>query len=153
MRITFPLTEEDTPVKGWRRGQPIPKEAGIPESWCCIDCGYNTAPGCSNRAKTEKAFETQRGIEQTYNSKSEVYSVHNHVWKAAGMERHDGCLCIGCLEKRLGRELSMEDFMLEDALNLLPGTRRLRDRRRRFKPKIEGPLDKIDWRSVCGRTA
>ena len=32
--------------------------SNITESWLCIDCGINTAPGCSNRipARTSLAF-------------------------------------------------------------------------------------------------
>ena len=32
-------------------------EGLVPESWCCIDCGMNTAPGMLNRAEMEKAVE------------------------------------------------------------------------------------------------
>ena len=28
----------------------------VPESWYCIDCGFNTAPGFLNRVKMEKAI-------------------------------------------------------------------------------------------------
>jgi hypothetical protein len=37
--------------------------------------------------------------------------VHDAVWKAAGMEPYGGVLCIGCLEERLGRHLTADDFM------------------------------------------
>ena len=40
----------------------------------------------------------------------EYYMVHDNVWKAAGMEPEGGCLCIGCLEERLGRMLTPDDF-------------------------------------------
>ena len=41
--------------------------------------------------------------------------VKNSVWKAAGMaaekpDTRSGFLCIGCLEKRLGRNLTPADF-------------------------------------------
>lgn len=35
--------------------------------------------------------------------------VHGGVWADAGMG-HDGYLCIGCLERRLGRKLHRADF-------------------------------------------
>jgi hypothetical protein len=41
----------------------------------------------------------------------EYYMVHDNVWKAAGMEPEGGCLCIGCLEERLNRMLTPDDFM------------------------------------------
>ena len=42
-----------------------------------------------------------------------------------------GCLCIGCLEKRIGRRLKPKDFLRGDPFNddLLPGTPRLLKRR------------------------
>lgn len=51
---------------------------------------------------------------------SEWYVVHDHVWEAAGMDANHipewgyggehHYLCIGCLEQRLGRELTAADF-------------------------------------------
>jgi hypothetical protein len=57
----------------------------------CKDCGTDTTPSEGAR---------------------EDYMVHNELWRAAGMPEEDGgfYLCIGCLEKRLGRELTAEDF-------------------------------------------
>jgi hypothetical protein len=37
----------------WSAGDPIPSRI-IPESWHCIDCGVNTAPGLLNRALKRK---------------------------------------------------------------------------------------------------
>lgn len=58
----------------------------IPESWACIDCGINTAPGCSNRFQMEQAFASgiraHHGVEQTINQYSEVYMVKPAVCKA-----------------------------------------------------------------------
>lgn len=50
----------------------------------CIDCGFNTM--------------------------TEYYMVHNALWAEAGMKPDGGMLCIGCLEDRLGRTLTMNDF-------------------------------------------
>ena len=49
------------------------------------------------------------------NDESEVYHLRDAVWKAAGMAPFDGCLCIGCLEKRLGRQLRPTDFVADMA--------------------------------------
>ncbi len=113
-----------------------------PESWCCIDCGINTAPGLLNRVEMERAFaldpkakveglEWSWSLEQTTDHHCEVYSVRSAIWKAAGMEPSGGCLCIGCLEKRLGRRLTPKDFAKGDAFNFprSPGTPRLKERR------------------------
>lgn len=58
----------------------------------CVDCGVDTNP--------------TDGLEL----RSEFYMVHDEVWAAAGMEPNGGCLCVGCLEKRLGRKLWAGDF-------------------------------------------
>jgi hypothetical protein len=105
----------------------------VPESWAWIDCGRNTAPGLSNRREIEQAFAVVRNnnesITQTFTEHSEVYMVKPNVWKAAGMESFSGCLCIGCLEKRLGRTLMPRDFMRKHSFNKMPGTERLLARR------------------------
>jgi hypothetical protein len=108
----------------------------IPESWLCIDCGFNTAPALLNRRDAEKAikalgfaWDMGAGVEQHINSDSEVYTVLRKVWKKAGVEEMGGCLCIGCLEKRIGRKLKPKDFLRDHSFNNLPGTRRLLQRR------------------------
>jgi hypothetical protein len=106
----------------------------MPETWDCIDCGLNTAPGCSTRCEMEAAFsviarDPEQGIPQTFDDRTEVYMVKSTVWRAARMEEYDGCLCIGCLENRIGRELKPRDFMRDHEFNQLPGTERLRSRR------------------------
>jgi hypothetical protein len=106
----------------------------IPESWACIDCGVNTAPGLANRAQAEKAFAADwknEGLKVTIDERSEVYTVKPSVWQAAGMETMGGCLCIGCLEKRLGRTSVRKDFVRNHPFNSMPGTERLLSRRER----------------------
>jgi hypothetical protein len=104
----------------------------IPESWLCVDCGTNTAPGLLNRAEMEKAAEEQGEAEVFIDNQTEVYTVRDAVWKAAGMEPMGGCLCIGCLEKRLDRVLKPEDFKHGHELDdpKIPGTSRLKKRRK-----------------------
>ena len=112
----------------------VSARGAVPESWNCIDCGINTAPGCSNRAQIDQAFaapsvRAKQTVPHTFDERSEVYMVKPAVWKAAGMDEQGGCLCIGCLEKRLGRTLTPKDFPRHDPLNWLPGTERLLSRR------------------------
>jgi hypothetical protein len=57
----------------------------------CSDCGAPT-------------LSAEPGV------RAEYYMVHNEVWAAAGAKPADMVLCIGCLEKRLGRQLTPEDF-------------------------------------------
>ena len=68
----------------------------------------------------------------TYTTETEVYYVHPHVWKASGVDFWGGVLCIGCLEKRIGRRLQPFDFMAEHAEGFnnpeIPGTRRRLER-------------------------
>lgn len=40
----------------------------------------------------------------------EYYMVQNELWEEAKAGPDEGMLCIGCLEKRLGRELTAKDF-------------------------------------------
>jgi hypothetical protein len=111
----------------------------IPESWLCVDCGFNTAPGLFSRREMEAAFKKldvlldDPGVEQHIDDRSEVYTVRDAIWKKAGMDGWGGCLCIGCLEKRIGRRLKPKDFLRDHPLNRLPGTPRLLDRRGRFR--------------------
>jgi hypothetical protein len=108
----------------------------IPESWAWIDCGINTAPSLKNRAQTEQALAFNRAkglpderVHMKVNVRSEVYLVETAVWEAAGMEEFGGCLCIGCLERRVGRRLTPKDFIRNHPLNRFPGTPRLLNRR------------------------
>ena len=108
-----------------------------PKSWLCIDCGYNTAPRMPNKAQVQQAIKqriasgSREDIDCDLDYQSEVYTVLDAIWEQAGMEPFGGCLCIGCLEKRLGRRLKPEDFKQDDAFNLVPiGTPRLLKRRK-----------------------
>lgn len=95
----------------------------------CVDCGFDTHPGALGRVETELAF--MDGLEPVlhFTSDCEVYMVREKVWQAAGMEPYGGCLCIGCLEKRLGRRLRPKDFLRGHPFNNLPGSERLLKRR------------------------
>jgi hypothetical protein len=101
------------------------------ESQCCIDCGYNTNPGSPPRALAEYLLEHGGEIPITITAESENYIVKESIWKAAGMEPYGGCLCIGCLENRLGRRLKPKDFPHNHPFNNpgMPCTDRLRNRR------------------------
>jgi hypothetical protein len=113
-----------------------------PETWACVDCGINTFPGCPTRIEMERRYNTSAAgktlsatgealplASLTVDECCEVYTVRDAVWKAAGMEPIGGCLCIGCLERRLGRRLEPKDFPRRDPFNWLPGTERLIERR------------------------
>lgn len=62
-------------------------KTGPSSVWHCLDCGASTAEDGLN----------------------EYYMVQAAVWHAANPGRK-GMLCIGCLEARLGRRLTPEDF-------------------------------------------
>jgi hypothetical protein len=64
----------------------------------------------------------------SFNEHCEIYMVRDSVWKAAGLEPMGGCICIGCLEKRIGRQLRPKDFT-RHVFNSMPGTERLLQRR------------------------
>lgn len=99
------------------------------ESHNCIDCGFNTLPGCPGRIETELAFmDGETSSPMTLTWEDEQYMVRDKVWKQAGMEPYGGCLCVGCLEKRIGRRLKPKDFT-DHVFNSTPASERLRNRR------------------------
>jgi hypothetical protein len=118
-----------------------------PESWACIDCGINTAPGNPGRIEYERLFRTAVAMgkltgqknptvaEWTITDRCEIYIVRDPVWKAAGMEPMGDCICIGCLEKRLGRRLRPKDFP-DHPFNDMPCTTRLFARRDVESPRV-----------------
>jgi hypothetical protein len=107
------------------------------ESHLCVDCGFDTSPGNLNRAEAEQEVARQIAAEiknwsipfVVNDLRQEMYFVHDHIWKAAGMEPWGGCLCIGCLEKRIGRKLTPMDFSDHVFNTDLCGTQRLMERR------------------------
>jgi hypothetical protein len=62
-----------------------------PDTTECVDCGTETLPTDGFRH-------------------SEWYIVADEVWADAGITKLGGCLCIGCLEERIGRQLTAADF-------------------------------------------
>jgi hypothetical protein len=105
-----------------------------PESWHCVDCGADTAPGCPGRVQMEEDFRRNGRSALMVSAQSEVYTVHDHVWRKAGMEAYGGCLCVGCLEERIGRPLTPDDFPDHVFNTTLPGTTRLLERQGRHDP-------------------
>jgi hypothetical protein len=60
----------------------------------------------------------------------ESYMVHNEIWEKFGPPKVTGCVCVGCLEDRMGRQLCPADFT-DVPLNTDPEyykSDRLRDR-------------------------
>src|SRR6516164_10227215 len=109
--------------------QPLSLKGLMSEHHNCIDCGYNTHPGSPPRELAEFLMNLDGHAPITFTRDSEVYIVKNSVWKAAGLEPYGGCLCIGCLERRIGRRLKPKDFERDHSFNnpALPCTDRLRD--------------------------
>jgi hypothetical protein len=103
----------------------------IVESWICVDCGVNTVPGCPDGPQTRIDLALYGESEVSYDRDCEVYDVKDVIWEQVGMRPWGGCLCVGCLEHRLGRQLSPRDFSRHDAKTWahLPSTDRLLDRR------------------------
>lgn len=119
------MKAKQTEQEGWARGM-------VPETWACTDCGINTHPGGHGRKRLEQLLAldwNNQGVEVAYGEHTEVYMVKSAIWKAAGMTDMGGCLCIGCLEKRIGRTLTPKDFDRKHPFHALPGTARLRSRR------------------------
>jgi hypothetical protein len=64
----------------------------------CVDCGASTTP-TNHMGRPDR---TGPGFEW--------YMVHDALWAQAGMPPNGGCLCVGCLELRLGRPLQRTDL-------------------------------------------
>jgi hypothetical protein len=63
-------------------------------------------------------------------ARNERYMVIDETWRQSGLGPHDGVLCVGCLETRLGRQLKYADFTWMP-LNITArwtGSERLKDR-------------------------
>src|SRR5262249_48726954 len=58
------------------------------------------------------------------------YMVEDAVWAASGLEPDGGQLCIGCLERRLGRRLKRDDFKSVSLNNKIGSHQSLRLRSR-----------------------
>ena len=104
-------------------------KAVITKSWLCVDCGVNTAPGVPDGEEALRQLEAAGSYPARVNNRSEIYMVRDKVWKKAGLEPFGGCLCIGCLERRLGRRLKPKDF-IPHSFNGMPRTERLLKRRK-----------------------
>ena len=120
--------------------------AGVtPESWLCVDCGADTAPDAPGLTELRRQVESLGSAEVKFHDKCEIYTLREAVWKRAGAP--EGCLCVGCLEQRLGRRLRPKDFPRDEALNWLPGTPRLMRRRRQ---EVRGAVLTITPEDVGG---
>ena len=110
--------------------EPLSLKGQMSEHHDCIDCGYNTNPGAPPRELAEFLMNRDGKFQVGFTHESEVYMVKNKIWKAAGMEPWGGCLCVGCLERRIGRRLKPKDFELDHVFNNpgLPRSARLSDR-------------------------
>jgi hypothetical protein len=86
----------------------------IVESWLCVDCGTNTHPGSLSGPEIRLALALGRDVSITHDHRCEVYHVKDHVWARARMRAWNGCLCVGCIERRLGRQLTPKDFAGHD---------------------------------------
>ena len=104
-----------------------------PKSSSRVDCGRDTAPGLPGRAELAELVATRPDVKMAIDDRAEIYAVRKAVWTAAGMKTYGGCLCIGCLERRLGRRLGPKDFPRGHPFNQtwFPASPRLKRRRAR----------------------
>jgi hypothetical protein len=105
----------------------------VSESHLCVDCRMNTAPELPTRVEAEFLINRDGSYSGNITWNSEVYMVRPAIWKNAGMEDYGGCLCVGCLEKRIGRKLRPKDFRLGHPFNApdFPASARLCERQGR----------------------
>jgi len=72
--------------KPWDEHESNTHEPEVDRTFHCVDCGKCTS------------------------SSGEYYMVYDDVWAASGLGGNDGMLCLHCLEQRIGRDLSFDDF-------------------------------------------
>jgi hypothetical protein len=70
----------------WKEHESIDREPEVYTAFRCVDCGKDTGES------------------------GEYYSVKDNVWAASGLAPNGGMLCLACLERRIGRPLTGEDF-------------------------------------------
>jgi hypothetical protein len=66
----------------------------ITESWICVNCGVNTAPGLPDGPTLRKnpALLAKNEVLTDFDkNNSEIYMVRKAVWEKAGMEPFGGC--------------------------------------------------------------
>jgi hypothetical protein len=73
------------------------------EHHACVDCGVNTHPGAPPRELAKFLMHRDGSVPMKLTQQSEVYCVR-------GLAPYGGCLCVGCLEQRIGRKLKRRDF-------------------------------------------
>lgn len=80
------------------------------EHHACVDCGVNTHPGAPPRELAEFLMHRDGSVPMKLTQQSEVYCVR-------GLAPYGGCLCVGCLEQRIGRKLKRRDFEPDHPFN------------------------------------
>jgi hypothetical protein len=70
----------------WEEHENIDREPEVDTAFRCVDCEKDT---CES---------------------GQYYSVVDDVWAASGLAPNGGMLCLACLEGRIGRPLTKEDF-------------------------------------------
>jgi hypothetical protein len=132
-----------TPIPSTWEPPQIDAKGTSPESWACVDCGVNTAPRLKTRIEIEHDLMFRESSENHVDNQSEVYMVRRKVWEAADVKGDGGCLCVSCLEKRIGRLLTPKDFLPGHPFNASdwPGTPRLKARREGLDKWIERQAD------------
>ena len=78
-----------------------------------------------------KSFCIDCGLDTSSTGLQELYMIGDNVWKQANTGSFNGFLCVGCIETRLGRQLTRKDFrlgMTENNPEIYPKSERLLNR-------------------------
>jgi len=59
----------------------IDLKGATPESWACVDCGINTAPGFPSRIEMERRYNTAAAMTRT--TVAQKQEQHNHASRKA----------------------------------------------------------------------
>jgi hypothetical protein len=61
-------------------------EGRFSESYLCVDCGFNTAPGCPDRKQADAEILLCGKSTAVFTKESETYPVKDTIWERADME-------------------------------------------------------------------
>jgi hypothetical protein len=103
------------------------------------DHQYDAAQERIERLRKKMCFHCLDCREDT-KAIGEDYMVTNELWLSVVNDYDGGKLCVGCIEKRLGRELRTEDFTVVPLNNPRYGTKseRLKSRLEELARIVEG---------------
>jgi hypothetical protein len=67
--------------------------------------------GEAQRRRKQSEADRWRCLDCRTDTRTEYFMIHDELWIQTGIGHHGGKLCIACLEERIGRRLTSDDFL------------------------------------------